>query len=335
MTETKQYKTGLWFAEEPEYYDRKFNGRGWSIIFLEGKHSDGGTYSNGEIHKNKEIVICSRHWKTAQQTSNLIFSSLILDMGDTMGGVLSNQQPIVYSEREKLPEDLPIHLIEFIKNYHMNTPGLSTACLIAMKACQKEQFLYAISKYKLSCEIYSTASVDLNPFHSENLKLSPFFEDHVRFATSINLAYSAIEDLELQIKANKENPSKSNGKWNPKVKNDIESRLLNSGIDINELFLWHVRGTSRKIDKKRPPISVSKPYRSSKNVRDVEVNIIDALNDASWLRNKVSAHGFSRLTPSLSPYDVANVQHLARRLILESLGFWKYKFKEMKRKKMK
>ncbi len=333
MTETKQYKTGLWFAEEPEYYDRKFNGRGWSIKFIEGKHSNSGIYSNGEFYKSKEIVICAKHWKTAQQASNLIFSSLILDMGNTMGGILSDQQPIVYSEQEKLPKDLPTHLAEFIRNYHNNTPGLSTACLIAIKASRNKKFLYAISKYKLSCEIYSTASVDLDPFHSENLRLSSFIEDHVRFATSINLAYSAIEDLQLQIKAGANNPSKTDGVWNPKVKDDLELRLLKSGIDINELFLWNVRGTLRKIDKVRPPISVSKPYSSSKTVRDVEVKIIDALNDASWLRSKVSAHGVSHLTPSLSPYDVANVQHLTRRLIIESLGYWRFMTKKMKFKK--
>ncbi|MDZ7741661.1 MAG: hypothetical protein U5Q03_07905 [Bacteroidota bacterium] len=279
--------------------------------------------------KVKKIVICAKHWKTAQQASNLIFSSLILHMGDTMGGILSDQQPIVYSEQDKLPKDLPTHLAEFIRNYHINTPGLSTACLIAIKASQNKRLLYAISKYKLSCEVYSTASVDLDPFYSENLKLSSFVEDHVRFATSINLAYSAIEDLQLQIKAGANNPSKINGVWNSKVKEDLGSRLLNSGININEQFLWSVRGTLRKIDKVRPPISVSKPYRSSKTVRDVEVNIIDALNDASWLRSKVSAHGASHLTPSLSPYDVANVQHLTRRLILESLGYWKF-MKKMK-----
>ena len=331
MTETKRYRTGMWFAEEPDFYNQKFSGRGWDLIFLEGKHSNGGTFSDGVIHHNKEIVICAKHWKTAQQASNLIFSSLILEIGDTMGGIMGDQQPIVYSEQEIFPENIPRYLVDNIENYHMNTPGLPTACLIALKASRNKRFSYAISKYKLSCDIFSTASVDLDPFHSKNLRLSPFVEDHIRFAASINLAYSALEDLKLQIKANAKNPSKTNdGKWNPKVKEDIERRLQEAGVDLNELFLWTVRGTSRKIDKERPPTAVSKPYRNSKTVRDIEVNIIDALNDASWLRNRTSAHGTSHLTPSLSPYDDANVQHLARRLILESLGYWRYQFKRHK-----
>jgi len=323
MTGIKQYKTGLRFAEEPAYYNQKFNGRGWNIVFIESDQNSGGTLYKGEFLSDKEIVICARNWKTAQQASNLIYSSLILVLGDTMNGMMSNR-PIVYSDQEDMSAIMTKQLLEMSKKYYMSTPGLATACLIALKASHRKQICYAITKYNLSCEIYSTASVDLDPFHSENMKLSPFYEDHIRFASSINLSYSAIEDLKLHIKANTNNPSKlPDGDWNPKVKNDIEVRLKKSGIDLNELLLWNVRGTTRRIDKERPPIAVSKPYRSSLSVRDVEVSIIDALNDVSWIRNKASAHGVSHLTPSLSPYDVANVQHLARRLIMESLGFWK------------
>ena len=318
----------MWFAEEPEFYDQNFTGKGWSILFCEGKESSGGTYIKDQFYGNREIIICAKHWKTAQQASNLIYSSLILERGDTMNGVISNQ-PYVYSEQDGMPDKMPKRIFDLIKNNFLITPDLSTACLLAMKASKSKHVCYAISKYKLSCEIYSTATIDLDPFHSENLKLSPFIEDHVLFSTSITLSYSAIEDLKLNIKAGQNNPSKlTNGEWNPSVKNDLEERLINAGININEPLLWAVRGTPRKIDKLRPPIAVSKPYKSSKTVRDVEVKLIDALNDASWLRSKVSTHGSTHLTPSLSPYDVANVQHLTRRLILESLGYWKYMFKK-------
>jgi hypothetical protein len=47
-------------------------------------------------------------------------------------------------------------------------------------------------------------------------------------------------------------------------------------------------------------------------VRDGHVAMIDAIAHADWLRDKVAAHAAKGLTPSLSPYDVVNVQHLAR-----------------------
>ena len=57
------------------------------------------------------------------------------------------------------------------------------------------------------------------------------------------------------------------------------------------------------------------------HIRDGEVEIIDAIAYASWLRSKISAHGVNELTPKLSPYDVINVQNIVRRLLLERLGF--------------
>jgi hypothetical protein len=40
------------------------------------------------------------------------------------------------------------------------------------------------------------------------------------------------------------------------------------------------------------------------------------------LGDRIATYAAKRLTPSLSPYDVVNVQHLARRLILEVFGLW-------------
>jgi hypothetical protein len=174
MTGIKQYKTGLRFAEEPEYYNQNFNGRGWNVVFIENNQNSGGTLYKGEFLSDKEIVICARNWKTAQQASNLIYSSLILVLGDTMDGMMTIR-PIVYSEQEDMSAIMTRQLLEMTKKYYMSTPSLATTCLIALKASHRKQFCYAITKYNLSCEIYSTASVDLDPFHSENMKLSPFY----------------------------------------------------------------------------------------------------------------------------------------------------------------
>lgn len=319
MTMVKQYKTGMWIVEDPKFYKQKFNGSGWSLIF----HKDDSEFP--KFQNGKEIIIQAKNWKTAQQATNLIYASLVLILGDTLGGIL-NKKPVAFSEEEDLFSGMPKRLIGSIKDTYLHTPDLSIACLVALKVSRNKRHCYALAKYCLSCEIYSTPAIELDPFHSENLKLSPFFEDHIRFAACIILAYSSIEDLDLQIKASNENPSRlNNGEWNPAVKADIEERLTAAGINLDEFFLWTVRGTSRRINKKRPLKSKSKPYKLSRTVRDSEVNIIDALNDASWLRSKIAAHGSGKLTPSLSPYDVANVQHLARRLIMETLGFWRFK----------
>ncbi|MGH9612079.1 MAG: hypothetical protein ACRD4P_03255, partial [Bryobacteraceae bacterium] len=59
------------------------------------------------------------------------------------------------------------------------------------------------------------------------------------------------------------------------------------------------------------------------DVRDALVELVDAIAHVSWLRSKISSHRMKHdLVQLVSVYDVANAQFLARRLLLESLGFW-------------
>ena len=149
-------------------------------------------------------------------------------------------------------------------------------------------------------------------------------EHHVRCAYAIILAYSVLEEISLEMRASREAPSMVGGKWNPKVKKELESRLTQAGIGLSETVLWTIRDTPTKIERTRSLDIRSKARWSNWKVRDSEVEIVDAIAYASWMRSKVSAHRLRELAQSLSYYDVSNIQHLARRLLLEVLGFWRY-----------
>lgn len=140
-----------------------------------------------------------------------------------------------------------------------------------------------------------------------------------------------IEDLGLEIRASAKKPSRINGEWNPPVKQDLEERLIKAGVDLKENFLWTARGPKRKIETKRPIPPGTKSLWSDWIIRDTEIPIVDAIAYADWLRDKIASHSVKELTRVLSPYDVENVQHLARRLLLEILGFWRYWEKTKKR----
>jgi len=136
-------------------------------------------------------------------------------------------------------------------------------------------------------------------------------------------SYSVVEDLKLTLQASSKNPSRINGKWNPAVKWDLEERLSKAGVDLKEPILWLARGPQRKIEKRREiPDGTNAPWSAS-IVRDTEIPIIDAIAYAEWLRSGVASHAVNDLTPVLSPYDVINAQHVARRLLLETLGSWR------------
>jgi len=60
--------------------------------------------------------------------------------------------------------------------------------------------------------------------------------------------------------------------------------------------------------------------------RDSKIKIVDAILLVSWIRSYIASHRISKsseLIKSLSIYDVDNVNCLARRLLLERLGFLK------------
>jgi hypothetical protein len=176
-------------------------------------------------------------------------------------------------------------------------------------------------------EILSIPTIELDPLHSANIRKSLFPEDHIRMATAIVSAYAAVEELGLTIRASNQNPSRINGAWNPKVRNELEKRLTDAGVDLAEPSYWNLRSKRTRIEIKRAPEITQLARWAIKNVvRDGQMHVSDAIAYASFLRSTIAAHssGDKNYLRVLSVYDVANVQFLARRLLLESLGYWRY-----------
>jgi hypothetical protein len=245
-----------------------------------------------------------------------------LVLGDPPGFPI---HPIAYNETD--PEWMEEHHRRAQVNKTYFTSDFPLACAVAAKASRRRYWVYAVAKYKFSLSLYSVDHEDLEPWKSPHLAISSFPGDHVMFSHAIISAYSVIEDLGLEVRASAQKPSLINGKWNPVVKQDLEQRLIKSGVDLRESILWTVRGPKRKIETRRPiPVKAKAPW-SAWIVRDSELNVIDAVAYADWLRDCVASHGVKDLTRVLSPYDVINVQYLARRLLLESLGFWRWQQK--------
>jgi hypothetical protein len=197
--------------------------------------------------------------------------------------------------------------------------------MIAAKSSHRRAYQYALFKHLLSHEIFSTNVMDLDPSHWwPGQFVFPSAEHHVHCAYAIVTAYAVLEELSLELRASSKNPSKIGGKWNPQVRNELEIRLRKAGVDLSETVLWTMRDTPTRVERVRSPRTQSKAEWAGWKIRDSEMEIVDAIAYASWLRSKLSAHRLRELAESLSYYDVSNVQHLARRLLLERLGFWRY-----------
>jgi hypothetical protein len=308
------YLTGLYAFDAEKYPEGPYSGRGWRAVLQQAEE-------HNERVPGQQIGIVARSQLAAQKALNVIWSAHgLLNCGPTDYNFWPSVEP------SKSPSSESDEAIDHqsIGRFILATHHFPLACMLAAKASQRRDFIYALAKYTLSASIHANNLVDLDPDRGEHLRVSPFPDDQVRFSYGIVTAYAVIEQLGLEVRASEKRPSMIKGVWNQDVKSDLEGRLRKRGIDLSEKISWNVRGSVRRIEKQRPPKSQGKTQWARYGVRDCYVELIDAIADVSWLRSKVSAHKTRELATGLSPYDVANSQDLARRLLLESLGFWKY-----------
>jgi len=206
--------------------------------------------------------------------------------------------------------------------------GVYKACVMATKASYGLSYKYAIHKLNHSYQIFSLPFIEYDPFHSDVLPKTTFLSDYVKFENAIVLAYSTIEELGLQINTNKEHPaSRPKGVWDESLKLNLKNRLQKKKIPLQEKVIWILRGRERFLDQKFKSEGQSTPW-TRLSIRDKELNVMDAICEASFLRSSVSSHASSsknkhKLVKCLMPYDVENLQFLARYLLMSSLNVWK------------
>ena len=195
---------------------------------------------------------------------------------------------------------------------------------VAANAWLDRRTVYAIHKLAKSYEIEAITPWSAHPRYGQIFeKHSGEFSDHVRSSIAINLAFSAIEELNLQINSSREKPRWLDKEftWNPPVLMDITSRLEKAGINLDRTVDWIARGdeTELAIQPARARFSA---YGDGQIVRDIELSLPDAIHACSYLRNFITAHAFGKETPRLGPYEVYNVQQVARFLVLSKCGLF-------------
>ena len=195
-------------------------GTGRTVAFQE-------TAATKTIHQGREVVITAPSRIAAQRALHLIRAGLFVLRGEPMI-VDADEQLVAWNRHEPEVEDRDVF---DATRGSIAINGIPNACLLAARASRRRRWQYAITKYRFSARLCSAFRVDLEPFRSDHLPLSPFVDDHIVFSHAIVAAYSAIEDLGLQIKASSTMPSRlPSGGWNPPVREDLEKRLRAAGV---------------------------------------------------------------------------------------------------------
>ncbi len=202
--------------------------------------------------------------------------------------------------------------------------GVVFGCRFSAALSRRKHLSYAAFKLALSYKVASAHWMEFHPrYYPKSFGIVDSLFDHVRMASAITLAYSAIEELQLEPRPMNNKPIKTEAGWDEAARSNLHTRLCTAGVDIGEKIGWARRGSSTRIHKSKRAAAGAKQPWTKGVVRDRAVAIEDALLEASWLRSKCTAHRFQKATSSISMYDVANVQSLARRLLLESVRLWK------------
>lgn len=198
-----------------------------------------------------------------------------------------------------------------------------------LHAAQKDKVsLYAIEKYAVSIQLSSFHPYKGSPRYGQ---LFTHYETkyvyHTKAAFAIISAFSAIEEMGLEVRSSAQKPrflNKDTGQWNPVVLQDVETRLAAIGIVSTEQIDWIFRGDFLAVAQDvKPYFGAESEWADGATVRDKTLTFPEAIHNASYLRNFIAAHKFNELTAFINPYDVFNLQNLVRQLILRKLALWK------------
>lgn len=319
------FHTGLYAIDYFQYPAFPHKGKNWHIDLCQPDGNFGSLERDRKTYPARELAIFAMDRESAQRAADLVHSSrLLLDGSNVMSHLESGEHPQIWPmggpEKDEFGDDLRVG------RHQITTVHLPFACMVAAKASFKLEYVYALAKLRVSFELASVPLMDLDPTHAENIPKSPFPEDHVRMAHALIAAWSCVEELGFDVRASAQKPSKlPDGTWNPHVKADLERRLRKGGVNLAESFPWNLRGPRTRIERKRPPEVFTRAEWARWNVRDGEMQIVDALNYVSYMRSSIATHKSDKqMVRVLTVYDVVNAQFLARRLLLERLGLWRY-----------
>lgn len=268
--------------------------------------------------QSKELIIDADSEEIAGNINNLLYATSLLAYPDKYE--IEPTTVIEVNEASKI--DYQTHSFgKMFKFYRYLYP----AVISTIAAWGSDSLVYAIEKYGLSLELDSFTPHSADPVRGQIFdNYINSYSYHVKASYAIISAFSIIEELGLEVRSSATNPRFNNGKtgWNPQVYDNLDKRLIEVGLTASRTYQWIERGVETDVQKDIKPKFGTLIYPGNPVVRDVDIELAEAIHRCSYIRNFIAAHKFNKLTAFLSPYDVFNVQMVARLLLLHKLGSW-------------
>ena len=336
------YDFPLWAGDFVRFPSTGFRGAGWKLMAVEVPYVQHGSkawhrhfktmrkkYRQYSVHSvtngndvwiAPQIIAEAKSRLAAQGAFQLLKTTITIIDGNDL---FQMDDGLVIPRNRKRLEDLSSSDL-YGQGNTASRDNVVFGCRFAAALSRRKYLTYSALKLALSYKVASAHWMEFHPRYypkSFGVSNSPF--DHVRMASAITLAYSAIEELQLEPRPIGGRPVKTEAGWDEVARRDLQQRLKSAGVDSSDPLGWSRRGSPTRVHKSKRAATGAKQPWTKGIVRDIAVAIEDALLEASWLRSKCATHKYQKATSSISMYDVANVQLLSRRLLLESVGLWK------------
>ncbi len=327
--EINRYRSGYCLPHEEATVFKKETGAGFFITMEDIEDEKKGTLRH---LLKKEIIINTSSLKKAVEVSRLIYASLCLIDGCSC--------PFLFLEQDKIPKVIPLDTDEtdltfndFMQESTITISEYPLAIKIACKVSRNKRDISSLLIYKTATCIHSNSIDVLDPFiTTERIKIPQYTDDKIRMGIAIVTYYSSIDNLGFAWGGGSSVYGKS-GKIHKENRSELYRRLKKIGIKNTDTISWNIRNKKTIVTKKKGikgfPVGYKLPY-----VLDRRYTFFNAIREISWLRSSVLAHKIDqRYLESISIYDVANANFLARRILLQKFGFWEKYFVSEKEKK--
>lgn len=311
------------YRDDPSFstWEEK-NSESSNTLYYKPSKKDLNRYKS-DYEVGKELLIVTEDIDKASNIMNLVYGGTLI----FYPSLYDNKKPAFCYELkdEKVIDE---YYLEQSINYR-----ILLGCLVALNSWDDMELIYSVEKYRFSIELDHFTPHSSDPIYGQKFyNFTPSYRSHVNSGYAVFIAYSIIEELGLDIRSSSKKPRfLENDEWNPQVKDDIIKRLNKVEIKEDDYVYWLQRGEPTILQEEiKPKLGVESEYNNNREVRDLKLKVYEALHYASYIRNFFVAHKFSNITKYLSPYDIHNVQNLARFLIQSRLGLRKKSIEEIK-----
>lgn len=310
----------LTYRQDPSNLHWITDDSGSSCIYQNFPTEDNLAKLKGSYKNALELIINADDELTAQNINSLIYSARLLCNPN-----------VNFTEHNLLEVDKSNQFIaggRFSEIFKQDEifDKMPLACLIASHA-SNGNFQYALEKYKYSLHLDWFTSHSASPMYGKIFYTGEISNTlHINSMYAFLCAYTIIEELGLDIRSSAKNPrfvSETND-WNNVVLDDIIKRLSDVKIRADDTISWLIRGKPSPLYDEIKPQFITKAecYNPDNDVFDLELKIYEAIHYCSYIRNYFLAHKTNNIVKYINLYDIHNIQELARRLLLSTLGVW-------------